>query len=419
MSRPGLVPSLLAFIVLVVVIVGSFAFLAVQTGPGTTTNTQPTVESTNSADGLRLSLSVTPPEAYPGGSFNVAISDFNTLGMTNTPTIAGIPTAGGNTLLLGPCSQLPLGFGVWEGYYLAGNLSAAPPLNLFQPGAYSCPAEFAVAYFSFSPLSEDVSLYSPQPNGSGNATVPTKMWTTPDAFTQGFSGYWTDKGVFQQFQPGVYTLVGGDDYGQLTILHFYVGQSETTYTLATSSQSSTSTSGQIPPLPSGENLSAPSFQGLELVVSTNATEVPVGDSVQVNLSEFNTLSTLNNVSAAHDWPTQVALGSCENIYVQPFGIAVYVGHVDGQNLSQGERVNVFPPTACPQYIRLVTGYEFQPVSDLAVVLPSFGATPSPLVGSVVIGMSSPPQGQPLPPGNYTIVAADEWGALAFVYIAVQ
>jgi hypothetical protein len=244
------------------------------------------------------------------------------------------------------------------------------------------------------------------------------MWTTPDTFTQGFSGYWTDQGVFQQFQPGVYTLVGGDDYGQLAIIHFYVGQSETTYTSATGSQSSTSTSSQIPPPSSGENLSAPSSQGLELLVSTNATEVPVGDSVQVNLSEFNTLSAPNNVSAAHDWPTQVALGSCENIYVQPFGIAVYVGHVDGQNLSQGERVNIFPPTACPMYIRLVTGYEFQPVSDLAVVLPSFGATPSPLVGSVVIGTSYSPLVQPLPPGSYTIVAADEWGALAFVYFTV-
>jgi hypothetical protein len=420
MRRPALASTLLAFIVVAVVIVGSLAFLAVQTGVGTatTTSTQQTVQSTTSAEGLRLSLSVTPSETSSGGSITVDVSDFNTLTATNTPTIIGTPTAGGTTLNPGPCSQLPLGFGIWQGYYSVGNLSAAPPLDLFQPGTYSCPAEFSIAYFSFSPLGDSVSLYSPQPARSGNATVPTEMWTMPDAFAQNFSGYWTGQGVFRQFQSGFYTLVGGDDYGQLAIIHFYIGQPATTSTSTTSSQSSTSSSSQVPPPSSGENLSASSIQGLELMVSTNATEISAGESVQVNLSEFNSLSVANNVSAAHDWLTSVALGPCENIYVQPFGIAVYVGHVDAQNLSQGERVNIFPPTACPQYVRLVTGYEFQPMSDLAVVLPSLGAAPSPLVGSVNVGMSYTQQQHPLPPGSYTIVAADEWGTLAFAYFTV-
>ena len=418
MRRQGLVSTLLAFVVVAVVIVGSIAFLAFQTGVGTTTttSTQQTVQSTTNPEGLRLSLSVTPSEAYSVSSFNVSVSDFNVLAATNTPTIIESPTAGGTRLTLGPCSQLPLGFGLWQGYYSAGNLSAAPPLSLFQPGVYSCPAEFSIAYFSFSPLSDNVSLYSPQPK-SGNATVPTEMWTMPDAFEQSFSGYWTGQGVFQQFQPGFYTLVGGDDYGQLAIVHFYIGQPETA-TTTTSSQSSTSSSSQVPPPSSGENLSASSTQGLKLMVSTNATVISAGESVQVNLSEFNSLSVANNVSASHNWPTSVALGPCEHIYVQPFGIAVYMGHVDAQNLSQGERVNIFPPTACPQYIRLVTGYEFQPRSDLAVVLPSLGAAPSPLDGSVNVGMSYTQQQQPLPPGSYTIVAADEWGTLAFAYFTI-
>jgi hypothetical protein len=409
MRRRGLVSTVLAFIIVAVVIVGSIAFLDIQTGAGTpaTTNPPQTVQSTTTAEGLRLSLSVTPSETDSGSSFSVDITDFNTLATTNAPTITGPPTVGGSTLVVGPCSQLPLGLGLWQGYYLAGNLSAAPPLSLFQPGIYSCPAEFPVAYYSFSPLSDNVSLYSPQPR-SGNTTVPTAMWTMPDAFTQSISGYWTSQGVFQQFQPGYYTLVGGDYYGQLAIVHFYIGQPGTT---------STTTTSKAPPL-SGENLTTPSVQGLELMVSTNATEVPFGDSVQVDLSEFNSLSVANNVSAAHDWPTSVALGPCENIYVQPFGIAVYTGHVNAQNLSQGEQVSIFPDTACPQFIRLVTGYEFQPASDLAVVLPGSGATPSPLVGSVNVGMSYSPQGQPLPLGSYTIVAADEWGTLAFAYFTV-
>ena len=411
MSRTGVVPAVLAFAVVAVVIVGSFAFLAVQMGVGssTTPGTQQTVQSTTTAEGLQLSLSVTPSVNHSGGSFSVEISDINVLATSNNPTIIGSPRIGGTTLSVGPCSQLPLGVGLWQGYYSVGNLSTAPPLSLFQPGTYACPAEFQVAYFLFSPLSDDVSLYSPQPANTGNASAPTEMWTMPDAFSQSISGYWTAQGAFQQFLPGVYTLVGGDDYGQLTIVHFYVGEPGTT--------SATSTGGVIPPA-SGESLSAPSTQGLELMVSTNATVVPPGDSIQVNLSEFNSLSAANNVSAAHDWPTSVALGLCENIYVQPFGVAVYSGHLDEQNLSHGERLDIFPPTACPQYVRLVTGYEFQPMSDLAVVLPGSGAMPSPLVGSVNVGMSYSSQGEPLPPGSYTIVAADEWGTLAFAYFTV-
>jgi len=412
MVRSGLAPTLLVFIVVAVVIVSSLAFLAAQPGLGAgTTSTHTTAQSTTNGQGLRLSLSATTSESATVSSFNVAISDFNTLDAMDAPTITGVPAAGGKNLTLEPCSQLPLGFGVWEGYYVAGNLSASLPLNLFQPGVYDCPIEFPIAYFSFYPLSDNVSLYSQQPTKLGNATVPTDMWTMPDAFSHSFSGYWTDQGTFMQFPPGAYTLVGGDDYGQLAIVHFYLEPPTTTSTTST-------TSSQGPTPPSGANLSTPSSSGLELIVSTNATVISSGESVQVYLSEFNTLAAPNNVTAAHDWPTPVALGPCENIYVQPFGIAVYSGRVDAQNLSQGQRVNPFPPTACPQYVRLVTGYEFQPLSDLAVVLPSFGATPSPLIGSVNIGMNYSPQGQPLPPGDYTIVAADEWGALAVAYFTV-
>jgi hypothetical protein len=70
------------------------------------------------------------------------------------------------------------------------------------------------------------------------------------------------------------------------------------------------------------------------------------------------------------------------------------------------------------YIRLVTGYEFQPLSNLAVVLPSSGASPSPLDGNVYLSMTYSPQAQQLSPGTYTVVAADEWGALVFLYFTV-
>jgi len=186
---------------------------------------------------------------------------------------------------------------------------------------------------------------------------------------------------------------------------------------ATTSGTTTGTTTQAP---AGEKtVTVGSADGLELQVTLNATQITSGESVQVSLSEFNTLPTVNNVSASQAWPTQVALGACRNIYDQPFGMAVYFGVVDAQNLSQGRQADVFPATACPMYIRLVTGYEFQPASDSAVVLPSSGAVPSPLTGNVEVGMVyNGLASQPLPAGSYTVVAADEWGALTFVYFQV-
>lgn len=421
MTRSGMTPAALAFVAVVILVVSAAAVIATQTVvvPGTTTG-QRTSESssvsTTAENGLRLNLGASPSAIYSDGSIMVTLFDFNTLHVTSSSTLAALPTIGGETLGLGPCSQLPLGFGIANGYYGVGNVSQASLLDLYQPGIfYGCPAEFPVAYFSFSPSSDDISLYSPQPTGSGNATVPTRMWTEPDNFSQSFNGYWTGD-TFHSFQAGVYTLVGADSYGQLAVVHFYVQAVVWTSATEQSSSSASTTAAS----PGEKNVSVPSQRGLELIVALNATEVVTGEAIQVNLSEFNTLPTVNNVSASVDWPAQVSLGPCKNVYDQPFGIAVYSGHVDEQNLSQGQRVAIFPIVACPMYIRLVTGYEFQPQSDLALVLPSSGAAPSPLVGSVDISMVySSSQGQPLPAGGYTVLAADEWGALAFLYFQVS
>jgi hypothetical protein len=428
MKRHGLTLELLAFLLVAIIAVSSVAALAVlASGTGKLSvqqSSQTSVSSTSAKDGLRLSLEASPSGTPTGSGVGVSLTDFNTLPTTNSPAITGMPTVGGETLSLGPCSQLPLGFAIYQGNYQADNLSQALPLNLFQPGIYNCPALFDVAYYSFSPMSDNITLFSPQSSEPGSSTVPTPMWTAPDSFNQSFTGYWTGgsaakSGNFQAFASGIYTLVGGDGYGQLTILHFsipFIGTTVTTTTGQSSSSVST-TAGQQ----GGQNASAASQLGLKLFVNMNATEILPGQTVEVNLTEFNTLARVNNVSTSSDYPVQVALGSCENEYVQPFGIAVYSGHVDAQNLSQGQQVSIFPITACPMFIRLVTGYEFQPQSNLAVVLPESGATPSPLLGSVAIRASYPglPQTEPLAPGSYTIVAADEWGALAFLYFLVK
>ena len=435
MKKPGMTVASLAFVVVALIVVASAAAVEIypKSTPSATTTPTSTVstttsEATGSLNGLRLTLSVDPSEVYSGGSVNVSLSDFNTLASTSSPPIVGPPTVGKTTLMLGPCNQLPLGIGIYQGNYGSGNISQATPLDLAQPGlVYACPVEFNVAYFSFTGLSDEITLYSPQPSGQGNTTVPTQMWTRPDAFAENFSGYWTVQnqtcdfscvGVFHQFLPGVYTVVGGDDWGQLMIVHFSVRPGQTTSTSESSERSSSSWSTTTSA--ARGSASAASTQGLQLRASLNSTQLQPGDALQIVVSEFNTLTSSNNVSVSTQWAVRGALGPCQNEYVQPFGVAVYSGHVDALNLSTAAQLDVFPIVPCPMFIRLVTGYDFQAQSDLAVVLPGSGAVPSPLAASVNISevYSGHVQGQPLPPGSYTVVAADEWGAVVFMYFTV-
>lgn len=125
-------------------------------------------------------------------------------------------TPGPLTFGLGPCSQLPLGVALFRGYYTEANLSSAVPLNLYQPGTYNCEAIFHVTKWSFAPTSDNVTLVSQQPTGSGNATTLEDMWTQAAAVSIPLSGYWTGENgsaAFHHFSPGVYTAVAEDEWG--------------------------------------------------------------------------------------------------------------------------------------------------------------------------------------------------------------
>jgi hypothetical protein len=160
-----------------------------------------------------------------------------------------------------------------------------------------------------------------------------------------------------------------------------------------------------------------SIQGLQLRFGLNATVLHSGQSLQLTVSEFNTLATSNNVSASTDWAAIVALTACPNTSSEPFGVALYSGHVEAKNLSQAARLDIFPRVPCPMFMRLIEGYNFQPQSDVATILPGSGA--SAMAANVTISKLYPSgQPQPLPTGIYTAVAADEWGATVFLYFKV-
>jgi len=164
--------------------------------------------------------------------------------------------------------------------------------------------------------------------------------------------------------------------------------------------------------------------GLVLNLSINDSSIAQGHSVGVHISETNSLSTMNNVTAAQNWGTTFTLGRCSANY--PFGIALFKGHYTLQNFTQGERVSLQGPVQnylCVRPPFSTSYYHFLPKTDTAVVQVGMGnqTVTLPMGTSIPITGYWTAEGSftPLQHGTYTLVAGDEWGALAMLHFSVN
>jgi len=168
---------------------------------------------------------------------------------------------------------------------------------------------------------------------------------------------------------------------------------------------------------------AQSGNGLQLQVSLNAATLTPGEPLQINVSEYNTLPTNNNVAAATNWGVNgLTIGACPNINLLPFGVAVFRGHYDAGNISQGTPLPLFAAVPCVPLIRLITGYDFLPDSSTAAIMPGGDLQSPTLMSATETVKGTYSQGiqlTPLTSGIYTVVAGDEWGTLEFLYINVH
>jgi hypothetical protein len=108
-----------------------------------------------------------------------------------------------------------------------------------------------------------------------------------------------------------------------------------------------------------------SVNGLQFHVSVNAATLSPGEPLQINVSEYNTLPTNNNIAAATNWGVNgLTFGACPNINVLPFGAAIFRGKYDAGSISQGTPLELFGAVPCAQLMRLITGYDFLPNSTM-------------------------------------------------------
>jgi len=188
-------------------------------------------------------------------------------------------------------------------------------------------------------------------------------------------------------------------------------------------KSATTQSSQFTTSTSLTSTGSPNHLVLRLIL--NASVVSQGQSVALTVTEWNSLNTQNNVEASRAWPLgELGVGPCGPVNY-PFGFEVLSGYYNGSaGLDSAQEVNLYGPGpfACPMILSSIGSYSFYPLSDRADVIGSCEQSPC---FTEEMNTTAPVGGNwsgdslvPLPPGAYTIVAADEWGALLFGHFEV-
>ena len=349
-----------------------------------------------SVSGLNLSLSLGSAVIGTGQAVSVSLAEWNTPSTENiVPSASNWPLQG---LTLGPCGtlNLPIGIGIARGFYTSSNISSAQTLQLSAPGVYACPAILSqITVYDFEPHSDTAVVVG--------SCDPNPCFTRSVSVAQDFGGYWSAASTFSSFTPGEYTVVGGDEWGALAILHFEVIEENST----------TSTS-----------------LGLSFTLSLNTTQLEAGHAISVTADISNVLPVVNNVTGASDWASPVFRDWTASSPCPYFAyILTFSGYYTQGNISSATPLQISPPGVivfCPALVARY--YLFQPLSDEAsffggMVLPM--KAEATMSGYYTSGQSynlSLPSGgispTPFPAGVYTVVAGDEWGQMAVAHFSV-
>jgi hypothetical protein len=214
----------LILLVINVIMLTTIITIGCTTATSTATYTPITVDQYSSTVisryGLSLTLSLNSTTYHPGEQISITINEKNILPIENKIHAANAWPVHGLTLT--PCGTLsyPFGISILQGYYDAKSVVTISPLRLFDPNAFPlCPIILAAVSYDFQPWSDIAAIYTGYPWDPNSINMTAKVT---------WSGSWTGSrptATFSDFTPGIYTVVGGDEWGALVILHFTISSS--------------------------------------------------------------------------------------------------------------------------------------------------------------------------------------------------
>ncbi len=386
-ERAFLLPLLLAGILIVGV---TSALLLMGNGPGRTRSFQVYSDSAGSTNGLTLTLSLNTTSLSSGQEVSVVVDEAN---QDNHPVEVAVASRWALPgLSLSPCGPggLPFGIEIVSGYYTKSNVSGAQPLTVNEPGAiFSCPAIYILTSYIFEPASDSAAVYG--------SCSPNPCFTFPMTWARAVGGYWTGQpsgASFSEFPQGEYTVVAGDEWGAVTVLHFVV----------TSPTAVGSGAGGL---------------GIDLVLRQNASVIREGQRVNVSAHVQNALPYVNNLTGADSWASPIFRSWLKfSLCPSYLYIALLQGRYTESNLSAATPLQTSPPdmvVPCPAFRQ--SYYLMEPMSDRATFFGGEAVLPMG-IDSTFVGYYVGSQAVAFQPGTYTIVAGDEWGQMAISYFQV-
>lgn len=174
-------------------------------------------QSVDSTSLLKLYLFTNSTFIQSGQAIGIDISLNNTSSQPLTlPVQDSWPI---NGLGSGGCSFLPIGIAILDGYYTEHNMTNKNLLSFyFQPPC----APFNVSFKSYTvqPMSSNVIFDCESDNSN--------MFSCPHVMEMRYNVAYSrvlENGDFHSFNPGLYTIVGGDEWGHVAITHFTVTNS--------------------------------------------------------------------------------------------------------------------------------------------------------------------------------------------------
>jgi hypothetical protein len=203
---PGFFASV---VVVLIALTGVAAFSIHPQGPSPSTFAGAKTTTTTGANGLLLGLSLNQTVIEPGQTVGITVYEQNTLKVVNNVSAADKWPVNG--LSVGPCGSLDMPFGivVYHGHVSVLSVPGVQPLQLYEPGTYNCPSISEVSSYEFQPMSTELV-----------GVPPANVSSTIDA-----KGNWGPtflQSSFSDFAPGIYTIIAGDEWGDVATLQFNV-----------------------------------------------------------------------------------------------------------------------------------------------------------------------------------------------------
>lgn len=188
------------------------------------------VDTIDSSTRLRLTVSVNSSVTATNQTVAIGVYISNLLTRSNNITASDNwaysfpPALCGKTF--GPLIDWsPYNLALYSGFYTLDNVSEGTPIPIYYQvpanytGSFFCPLiSVGIASFDFYP-SSGTAIVNRQVN-----QTPAEVDTVGATLTLGAGTTSNAWGYPVTFSPGVYTVLAGDEWGQLAIIHFVVSQ---------------------------------------------------------------------------------------------------------------------------------------------------------------------------------------------------